>query len=409
MNLDLLNKQIKDEGKKFSLENHRGLFKIRGTFRFQNGFKKRSYINLDVPAEEGNIREAKKRLDMIQYSIEDFGYVPDRLPFEKVVEISNQSEQITCKEAKNLFIKNWWANRSDFEWWVVYGEDGKTRDKDLEKIRRKKATIQETKDKNSWNGIAPYINTLDLIENAPLSVGALYQIAKGYKNPRGRKEIIMRFGTVIKLCKRAGFDVGGDSDDLDELKIKYVPKTKPNLSDDELIRYVIELREKLPKWKWCLGAMLVWGVRPSETFSLTPNVGEDFGTAHVLGLKEEGEGFEERTALGVPKHLVEEFNLLDIDRPYTFNNSDLKYDALHAKNLTNAWAEDLREIIKKEDNNFPKFTLYAIRHAYARRLIKRNIPDSTCALSMGNDVRIFKETYLKAMNKRDMTEIQKNL
>ena len=66
-------------------------------------------------------------------------------------------------------------------------------------------------------------------------------------------------------------------------------------------------------------------------------------------------------------------------------------------------------LIKKEDNNFPKFTLYAIRHAYARRLIKRNIPDSTCALSMGNDVRIFKETYLRAMNKRDMTEIQKNL
>jgi len=408
MNLELLNQQIKDEGKKFSLENHRGLFKIRGTFRFQNGFKKRSYINLDVPAEEGNIREAKKRLDMIQYSIEDFGYVPDRLPFEKVVEVSNQSEQITCKEAKNLFIKNWWAKRSEFEWWVVFGEDGKTRDKNLEKIRRKKATIQETKDKNSWNGIAPYINNLDLIENAPLSVGALYQIAKGYKNARGRKEIILRFQTIIKLCKKAGFDVGGDSDDLDELKIKYVPKTKPNITDDELTRYVIELREKLPKWKWCLGAMLVWGVRPSETFNLIPNTGEDLGTANVLGLKEEGEGFEERTALGCPKHLVEEFDLLNIDRPYTFNNSDLKYDALHCKNLTNAWAEDLREVIK-EDNTFKKFTLYAIRHAYARRLIKRNLPTATCAKSMGNDVRIFEETYLKAMDKRDMSEVQKNL
>ena len=197
--LELINNQIKDEGKKFSLVDHRGTFKIRGTFRFQNGIKKRSYINLDVPAEEGNIREAKKRLDMIQYSIEDFGYVPDRLPFEKAVEISNQSKQITCKEAKNLFIKNYWANRSEFEWWVVYGEDGKTRDKNLEKIRRKNATIQETKDKNSWNGITPYINTLDLIENAPLSVGALYQIAKGYKNARGRKEIVMRFQKIIEL------------------------------------------------------------------------------------------------------------------------------------------------------------------------------------------------------------------
>ena len=408
MNLEILNQQIKQEGKRFSLENHRGLFKIRGTFRFQNGIKKRSYINLDLTAEEINIREAKKRLDMIQYSIEDLGYVPDTLPFEKVIEISTESKQITCEEAKNLFIKNWWANRSDFEWWIVYGKDGRTRDKKLEQKRRKNATIQETKDKNSWNGIAPYINKLDQIANAPLSVGALYQIAKGYKNARGRKEIVMRFQTIIKLCKKKGFDVGGNADDLDELKMKYVPKTKPNLSDDELIRYVIELREKLPKWKWCLGAMLVWGVRPSETFNLIPNTGEDLGTANVLGLKEEGEGFEERTALGCPKHLVEEFNLLDIDRPYTFNNLDLKYDALHAKNLTNAWAEDLREVIKKDDN-FPKFTLYAIRHAYARRLLKRKLPTATCALSMGNDVRIFKETYLKAMNKRDMTEIQQSL
>ena len=104
MNLELLNQQIKDEGKKFSLVVYRDKFQLRGTFRFQNGIKKRAYINLDVPAEESNIREAKKRLDQIQYSIEDFGCVPDRLPFEKVVEPSKQSKQITCKEAKELYI-----------------------------------------------------------------------------------------------------------------------------------------------------------------------------------------------------------------------------------------------------------------------------------------------------------------
>ena len=66
MNLELLNQQIKDEGKKFSLVVYRDKFQHRGTFRFQNGIKKRAYINLDVPAEESNIREAKKRLDHIQ-------------------------------------------------------------------------------------------------------------------------------------------------------------------------------------------------------------------------------------------------------------------------------------------------------------------------------------------------------
>ena len=51
MNLELLNQQIKDEGKKFSLVVYRDKFQLRGTFRFQNGIKKRAYINLDVPAE----------------------------------------------------------------------------------------------------------------------------------------------------------------------------------------------------------------------------------------------------------------------------------------------------------------------------------------------------------------------
>ena len=218
----------------------------------------------------------------------------------------------------------------------------------------------------------------------------------------------MRFQKIIELCKRKGFDIGGEVFDLDDLKMKYTPKTKPNFQDDEFIRYVIELREKLPKWKWCIGALLVWGVRPSEVFGLTPLSGEEFGLAHVLGLKEEGEGLEERTALGCPKYLIEEFNLLEIDRPYTYNNFDKPYNALTCKQLTNKWAEDLRELIKKEPE-FKKFTLYAIRHSYARRIIKRGKASVVGSKSMGNDIKIFEETYLKAMDRKDFIDLQKDL
>ena len=109
------------------------------------------------------------------------------------------------------------------------------------------------------------------------------------------------------------YKFGGSVDDLDNLRGKYSPKSKPNLTDDHLYRVIVELREKLPKWKWALGALYVWGVRPSEVFSLTPNEGDLYGTANVLGLKEEGEGFEERTALGCPTHLIEEFELMKQD------------------------------------------------------------------------------------------------
>lgn len=418
MNLDLLNKQIKEEGKKFTLVVYRDKFQLRGTFRFQNGIKKRAYINLDVPAEEIGIREAKKRLDMIQYSIEDFGYVPDRLPFEKVI-TSSQENLILVKDAKQLFIDDWWRNRTEHNWWKLKDENGNVIPKQPNSLSKEqklivkgkvsKASIEELKDKRSWEGIMPYINKLDQIENAPLTVGALYQIAKSYPaNSRGRKEIIIRFKTVIKLCKKNKFDIGGDSDDLDELKGKYTPKKKPNLTDDHLYRIIVDLREKMPKWSWAFGALYVWGCRPSEVFGLTPNKGEAFGTAHVYGLKEEQDGLEERTALGVPKHLIDEFNLLEIDRPCTFDNQYLKYDAIKAKQHTDSWAKALKRIVDKDDN-LPKFTLYALRHAYARRLIKRNLPTATCAKSMGNDVRIFQDTYLEALDKRDISAIQKDL
>ena len=63
----------------------------------------------------------------------------------------------------------------------------------------------------------------------------------------------------------------------------------------------------------------------------------------------------------------------------------------------------------KTSTKFPKITLYDIRHAYARRLIKLNVPTATASKSMGNGEDIFTRTYLKAMDKRDMAYIQKNL
>ena len=58
---------------------------------------------------------------------------------------------------------------------------------------------------------------------------------------------------------------------------------------------------------------------------------------------------------------------------------------------------------------FTKIKLYDIRHSYARRLIKLNVPTATAAKCMGNGEGIFTDTYLKAMDKRDMAYIQKNI
>ena len=154
--------------------------------------------------------------------------------------------------------------------------------------------------------------------------------------------------------------------------------------------------------------MLVWGCRVSETFNLTPNTGEAFGTANIYGLKEEGaEVFEDRTALGKPEELIKEFDLFNIDRPYYYNAKDLPYNPIRSKEFTDSWGKSFARFLKNNEK-FTKIKLYDIRHSYARRLIKLNVPTATASKSMGNGEGIFTDTYLKAMDKRDMAYIQKN-
>ena len=422
--LDLINNQLKDEGKKFTLVAYRNKYQIRGTFRFSNGKKKRAYISLDVPAEEVSLREAKKRCDMIFYRYEDLGFIPDVLPFEKVVINSGASNQILVKDAKELFIKDWWRKRSDYGWWLDPEYEKEKGGSDRGKyINRNKAgfkppTTKMLNDLRCWRGITPYINHVDQImsDKTYLTVGALYQIAKSAYaiDTKGRHETVTHFTKIIRLCKEAKFDVGGDVIDLQDIKGNYRPKKRANITDEELIELVKEFRKRYPHWAWCTGAMLVWGCRVSETFNLTPNTGEAFGTANIYGLKEEGaEVFEDRTALGKPEELIKEFDLLNIDRPYYYNSSDQPYNPIKSKEFTDSWGKAFRRFLNQNaisgTTKFTKIKLYDIRHSYARRLIKLKLPTATAAKSMGNSEAIFTETYLKAMDKRDMAYIQKNI
>ena len=360
---------------------------------------------------------------MIFYRYEDLGFIPDVLPFEKVVIDSGASNQILVKDAKELFIKDWWRKRSNYGWWLDPEYEKEKGGPDRGKyINRNKAgfkppTTKMLSDLRSWRGITPYINHLDQISSNKtyLTVGALYQIAKSTYaiDTKGRREIVMHFTKIIKLCKQASFDVGGDVIDLEDIKGNYRPKKRANITDEELIELIKEFRKRYPYWAWCTGAMLIWGCRVSETFNLTPNTGDAYGTANIFGLKEEGaEVFEDRTALGKPEELIEEFDMFNIERPYYYNSSDQPYDPIKAKEFTDSWGKAFRRFLNQNaisgTTKFTKIKLYDIRHSYARRLIKLNVPTATAAKCMGNGEGIFTDTYLKAMDKRDMAYIQKN-
>ena len=90
-------------------------------------------------------------------------------------------------------------------------------------------------------------------------------------------------------------------------------KTKLNLADDQLLEIVIKLRDLIPEWKWSLGMIYCYGLRPSEVFGA--NVNKEDKTCTVLGLKGEEDELEERTAFTLDKSLVDIFDLNNIDRP----------------------------------------------------------------------------------------------
>ena len=402
--LEKLNNDLKEQGYKFACVVWRSNYQVRGTFILEDGSTKRKRINLDVPADITRLNEARKRITELQLALDqNKNVLPELLPWQKKFKI--ESSQIEVKEAKKLFIKNWWQNReSDFEWWIVEDLDG-NRDKVAEKERRATATTQELIDRRSWEAIAPYLNRLDVIENSPLTVGSLYAIAEREYKPqtRGRKQVVQVFKKVLELCQKK-YDIKGFKEDLNEIAAnKYKAQKKQGIDDHTLLKSIMILRDKMPQYAWCFGMMYCYGIRPSECFGAKVNTNL---TCSVLGLKGEN-GLEERTAFTLTKSMIEVFDLYTIDRPWSYNMSDQKYDPIKAKQWTDSWGKQLRRVLKKEEMD--KFTLYEIRHAWAKRSIKSKIPSAAAALSMGHSLDVFSNTYLSSIKDRDIADIQETL
>ena len=405
-----INLELKEQGYKFSLGIHRGCYQARGTFKLSDGTAKRKRVNLSIPADITRLSEARKRLTQLQLVIDQNKFLPDKLPW--AADFKPQANVILVKDAIKKYKEYWWKNKKTKpDWWLIYlDDDERELDKQAIKERASRATAQELLDRRSWGSITPYLNKLEIIEESPLNVNSLYRIAETKYLPqtRGRKQVVQVFKKLIELCR--GFDIGGHEADLNDLRAnKYESKKKVNYRDEEFLRIIRELRELMPEWSWCFGMLYCFGMRPSEVFGASVN---PTFTANVLGLKGES-GIKERTAFTQVKSVVEEFNLMEIDRPYSYNNLDenqfgyLKYDAIKAKQWTDSWGKKLRRVIK--ENNIKPFVLYDLRHNYARRTIKGKIPTANAAMSMGHSINLFQKVYLSTVERQDIEDIQKNL
>ena len=115
-------------------------------------------------------------------------------------------------------------------------------------------------------------------------------------------------------------------------------KTKLNLEDDQLLEIVIKLRDLMPEWKWSIGMIYCYGLRPSEVFGAKVNKKDK--TCRVLGLKGEEDELEERTAFTLDESLVDTFDLNNIDRPWEYNMRDKNITQFIQKLKQTKWVRD---------------------------------------------------------------------
>ena len=217
----------------------------------------------------------------------------------------------------------------------------------------------------------------------------------------------------LKVAKRVAKLVGIEGTErLDELKTPYIPSVRDVPSEEELADFLSEIDPTSP-WAWPTWALVTYGCRPSETFSLVAN-GD--GTASVLTVKRKGRPPEWRTALALPVSLRKEplvddmrggdLILLDMGAQGRSVPWDVKspteYDSATAKLYTDRWAGWLRR-------QHPTLQLYDLRHAWAIRSISKLPSTSLAAKCMGHKLSVHHDTYHRWLDQADIAAVAAGL
>ncbi len=93
---------------------------------------------------------------------------------------------------------------------------------------------------------------------------------------------------------------------------KYEPKKRQKLDLDYATQVVEELRTD-KRFGWAIAALLTYGCRISEVWSLFP---EEGGIAECVTINKSKKASLYRYAIALPQENIEKFDLFNIDRNY---------------------------------------------------------------------------------------------
>ena len=345
-----------------SMAVYRGGFYWRGVYTDANGKRAQRRVKLDVAANPGQLVTAESRVIELASAISKTGILPSPLPWVAPTVIptnNNHRNPVTVAAAVAMLEVDFWK-----------GKD-----------RSNSAALR------TWQRLEA--ETRRLPQAATINTDLLIAVAETTKsNSRTRLEACKVFKRLGVLVALAGLER------LDEIRTPYEPKERDLPSEPDLI----ELMNELPtghKWSWPTWALITYGCRPAEVFSLKPKAD---GTAEVLTIKRKGMLPKRRTALALPldeRTEPEDKRICLIGRPE-------EYDSLEAKRLTGSWGKWL---VARSDG----IQLYDLRHCWAIRSIRRNLNASLAAKTMGHSLDVHHRTYHRWLEQQDVAAVAATL
>ena len=161
-------------------------------------------------------------------------------------------------------------------------------------------------------------------------------------------------------------------------------KEKLNLSQDEILELAVKVIVH-PSYGWITTALILYGCRPLETFSLIP---ASNGTASVINFNENPLKKIRRKVLANPLDFVEKLNICDqVSQPVFYENS-YDYNSVELSNIItnwNCWFKTINCDLELE----------SLRWYWAERTINNGLSIESAAKYMGltydQFIKIYKE------------------
>ena len=324
---------------------------------------------------------------------------------DNLAKVEKLARKLSYEKVNETFI---WAN------WLASDEELKPENKsqklsDIYK-RFEKAYFKNKQrtgaTENGWKAIAQYLaprnertkpNSIKLEHHKLLTADYIISVVEKFPAESKGKTDMMKY--CLRLAKFAEIPEIPRLEKYSEKMSKYQPKKREKLDLDYATQVVEELRSD-KRFGWAIAALLTYGCRISEVWSLFP---EEGGIAECVTINKSKKASLYRYAIALPQENIQKFDLFNIERNYEYKTPE-EYDGERAKAEGYAMAKWLRDYMKDKKL---KFQLYDLRHLWGVQSAKTNMSTANAARAMGHSVALHEQTYLETFAKEDTKDVVK--